>query len=122
MKTFRVWILGALAVTLLMAGCGRDMSDEPTEETAVQSLDNAPGDQTRQRMTLSAEPSADGTHLCAVGKPSMCALARAGGGLVCRPPGGPDCTDCCQGDCVCCEFVPRSWPFKIRCGPQSDWP
>jgi hypothetical protein len=121
MKTPGSWILGTLAVTLLMAGCGRETSDEPTDETVVQRLDNAPGDETRGLMTLTAEPSGDGTHYCAVGKRNLCAPAVAGR-LACRPPGGPDCTACCQGNCICCEWEAGSWPFRIRCGPQSDWP
>jgi hypothetical protein len=121
MKTPGSWIFGTLAVTLLMAGCGREPNDERTEETSVQRLDNAPRDNPRELTTFTAELRGDGTHYCAVGKPTLCAPAVAGR-LACRPPGGPDCTACCQGDCICCEWDAGSWPFRIRCGPQSDFP
>jgi hypothetical protein len=105
---------------LPFTACG---GDDPSNETVVQKLDNAPGGQLGERTRYRAELGADGNY-CSVEHPNLCAPARARE-WACRGSDGKDCSDGSASHgphCICCFWVPHSWPFDIECGEMSSFP
>ncbi|HEY0705735.1 MAG TPA: hypothetical protein VGG33_03005 [Polyangia bacterium] len=118
----RAFVLIPCLVLLLLPACGaEEPTNEPQPDSVSQRLDNRPGEISERVSSYAAELSADGTQYCAKEQPKLCApaAARSRGRFACHAE-GRDCNANPQDfGCVCCYWVPGSWPFEIRCG---SWP
>jgi hypothetical protein len=125
MKTPMFWLLGCLAVAIVGTACGQDAGhDEPATETVGQKLDNGPGGIGPRRQLYLAERTPDGTSYCAKANPKLCAPATElrATKWACRGHKGGACETYGRGECICCEWVPGSWPFQITCWDTWDIP
>src|SRR4051812_29090235 len=94
-----------LAFTML-AACGNEMdeNDPSGTETVQQRLDNRGDPTDPAASSFAAELSGDGKNYCAVGRPGLCAPARAAGVACQDPDGRGGCAD--EHHCVCCVWSP----------------
>lgn len=126
MKTTSDLMRAVLLIPLLvvLVTCGEETAPSELQTDRVsQRLDDRPGEVEASFTPYAAELSADGTQYCAKEQPKLCAPAQArqrAGRFACRADNGSSCNDSrWDRGCICCYWVPGSWPFEIRCGV---WP